>query len=89
MKPARPKIAFASTYLSTTSQGVICVILNPCEAASPSRPRSISSTLSTPLTRRDAALASALMVAHLRGAMSYWTEILEPGTRPKDGGGGE
>ena len=41
------------------------------------------------LTRRDAALASALMVAHLRGAMSYWTEILEPGTRPKDGGGGE
>lgn len=30
------------------------------------------------LSRRDAALASALMVSHLRGAMSYWTEILEP-----------
>lgn len=30
------------------------------------------------LTRRDAALASALMVAHLRGAMSYWSELLEP-----------
>ena len=23
-------------------------------------------------------LASALMVTHLRGAMSYWTELLEP-----------
>ncbi len=32
------------------------------------------------LVRRDAALASALMVSHLRGAMSYWTEILEPGS---------
>lgn len=31
------------------------------------------------LLRRDADLASALMVAHLRGAMSYWSEILEPG----------
>ncbi len=30
------------------------------------------------LLRRDAALSSALMVSHLRGAMSYWTEILEP-----------
>lgn len=30
------------------------------------------------LLRRDAALASALMVSHLRGAMSYWTELLEP-----------
>jgi DNA-binding FadR family transcriptional regulator len=30
------------------------------------------------LTRRDATLASALMVSHLRGAMSYWTELLEP-----------
>jgi len=28
--------------------------------------------------RRDAALSSALMVSHLRGAMSYWSEILEP-----------
>ncbi len=32
------------------------------------------------ITRRDAALASALMVSHLRGAMSYWTEILVPAT---------
>ena len=30
------------------------------------------------LLRRDAALSSALMVSHLRGAMSYWTEILDP-----------
>jgi len=30
------------------------------------------------LRRRDATLASALMVTHLRGAMSYWTELLEP-----------
>ncbi|QYK42022.1 MAG: FadR family transcriptional regulator [Paracoccaceae bacterium] len=30
------------------------------------------------LRRRDAALSSALMVSHLRGAMSYWSEILEP-----------
>lgn len=30
------------------------------------------------LVKRDAALASALMVSHLRGAMSYWTELLEP-----------
>ncbi|MCX2720872.1 FadR/GntR family transcriptional regulator [Roseibium salinum] len=30
------------------------------------------------LVNRDAALASALMVSHLRGAMSYWTELLEP-----------
>lgn len=30
------------------------------------------------LAKRDAALASALMVSHLRGAMSYWTELLEP-----------
>jgi DNA-binding FadR family transcriptional regulator len=30
------------------------------------------------LVRRDAALSSALMVSHLRGAMSYWSEILEP-----------
>lgn len=27
---------------------------------------------------RDAPLASALMVSHLRGAMSYWSELLEP-----------
>lgn len=32
------------------------------------------------LQRRDAALSSALMVSHLRGAMSYWTELLEPAT---------
>lgn len=32
------------------------------------------------LMRRDAALSSALMVSHLRGAMSYWTELLEPNT---------
>lgn len=32
------------------------------------------------LLRRDAALSSALMVSHLRGAMSYWTELLEPAT---------
>jgi len=31
------------------------------------------------LLNRDAALASALMVSHLRGAMSYWAELLEPG----------
>lgn len=31
------------------------------------------------LVNRDAALASALMVSHLRGAMSYWSELLEPG----------
>ncbi len=30
------------------------------------------------LVRRDAALSSALMVSHLRGAMSYWTELLDP-----------
>lgn len=30
------------------------------------------------LVRRDAALSSALMVSHLRGVMSYWTELLEP-----------
>lgn len=30
------------------------------------------------LSRRDSALASALMVSHLRGAMSYWSELLEP-----------
>lgn len=30
------------------------------------------------LLRRDASLASALMVSHLRGAMSYWSEILDP-----------
>ncbi len=30
------------------------------------------------LVNRDGALASALMVSHLRGAMSYWTELLEP-----------
>jgi GntR family transcriptional repressor for pyruvate dehydrogenase complex len=30
------------------------------------------------LLRRDAALSSALMVTHLRGAMSYWSELLEP-----------
>jgi DNA-binding FadR family transcriptional regulator len=30
------------------------------------------------LQRRDAALSSALMVSHLRGAMSYWTELLDP-----------
>lgn len=29
------------------------------------------------LQRRDAALASALMVSHLRGAMSYWSELLD------------
>lgn len=32
------------------------------------------------LLRRDAALSSALMVSHLRGAMSYWSELLEPAT---------
>jgi DNA-binding FadR family transcriptional regulator len=31
------------------------------------------------LVARDAMLAQALMVSHLRGAMSYWTELLEPG----------
>lgn len=35
------------------------------------------------LEARDAALAAALMVSHLRGAMSYWSELLEP-----DGRGG-
>lgn len=30
------------------------------------------------LLRRDSTLAAALMGSHLRGAMSYWTEILEP-----------
>jgi len=30
------------------------------------------------LEARDATLASALMVSHLRGAMSYWSELLEP-----------
>jgi DNA-binding FadR family transcriptional regulator len=37
------------------------------------------------LVARDAALASALMVSHLRGAMSYWTELLEPGSPPPAG----
>lgn len=32
------------------------------------------------LQNRDAGLASALMVAHLRGAMSYWSEILDTGS---------
>jgi DNA-binding FadR family transcriptional regulator len=31
------------------------------------------------LLARDAMLAQALMVSHLRGAMSYWAELLEPG----------
>lgn len=30
------------------------------------------------LLKRDSALASALMVSHLRGAMSYWSELLQP-----------
>jgi len=30
------------------------------------------------LVARDATLAAALMVSHLRGAMSYWSELLEP-----------
>ena len=30
------------------------------------------------LVNRDATLAQALMNSHLRGAMSYWTELLEP-----------
>ena len=30
------------------------------------------------LVARDPALSAALMVSHLRGAMSYWTELLEP-----------
>lgn len=30
------------------------------------------------IERRDGTLASALMVAHLRGAMSYWSELLDP-----------
>jgi GntR family transcriptional regulator, transcriptional repressor for pyruvate dehydrogenase complex len=30
------------------------------------------------LVHRDASLASALMVSHLRGAVSYWSELLEP-----------
>lgn len=30
------------------------------------------------LVRRDSALSSALMVSHLRGAMSYWSELLYP-----------
>ncbi len=30
------------------------------------------------LKRRDGALAMALMNSHLRGAMSYWSELLEP-----------
>jgi GntR family transcriptional regulator, transcriptional repressor for pyruvate dehydrogenase complex len=34
------------------------------------------------LTRRDGALAMALMNSHLRGAMSYWSELLEPGSVP-------
>jgi len=37
------------------------------------------------LLRRDGALAQALMNSHLRGAMSYWTELLED----KDEGGGQ
>jgi GntR family transcriptional repressor for pyruvate dehydrogenase complex len=35
-------------------------------------------TIFEALVRREAPLASALMVSHLRGAMSYWTELLEP-----------
>lgn len=30
------------------------------------------------LAARDPTLAGALMIAHLRGAMSYWAELLEP-----------
>jgi GntR family transcriptional regulator, transcriptional repressor for pyruvate dehydrogenase complex len=32
------------------------------------------------LMRRDSTLSAALMVSHLRGAMSYWSELLEPTT---------
>ena len=32
------------------------------------------------LFRRDGSLANALMNSHLRGAMSYWSELLEPGS---------
>ncbi len=38
------------------------------------------------LLRRDAALSSALMVSHLRGAMSYWSELLDA---PATGGSAE
>lgn len=34
------------------------------------------------LLRRDAILAQALMNAHLRGAQSYWTELLDPDHAP-------
>ena len=34
------------------------------------------------LEARDASLASALMVSHLRGALSYWSELLEPAAEP-------
>lgn len=30
------------------------------------------------VVRRDSALSAALMVSHLRGAMSYWSELLDP-----------
>lgn len=33
------------------------------------------------LEARDATLAAALMVSHLRGALSYWSELLEPEER--------
>ncbi|MGB5556391.1 MAG: FadR/GntR family transcriptional regulator [Paracoccaceae bacterium] len=34
------------------------------------------------LLHRDATLAQALMNSHLRGAMSYWAELLEPKPEP-------
>lgn len=35
------------------------------------------------LVARDPTLAAALMVSHLRGAMSYWSELLEPEGRTR------
>jgi DNA-binding FadR family transcriptional regulator len=37
------------------------------------------------LQRRDGDLAKALMAAHLRGAMSYWSEILDAEKKPEAG----
>lgn len=36
------------------------------------------------LRRRDGALSMALMNSHLRGAMSYWSELLQPGANGAD-----
>jgi DNA-binding FadR family transcriptional regulator len=37
------------------------------------------------LVNRDATLAEALMISHLRGVSSYWSELLAPESKPEPG----